>query len=172
MVVEFGLQQSMTYNPGPDRYILKPRGVRIISVDKAALIKGSIDHASLQNNAQCNTTEAGGIAGKVYLYSGHSLNPTKLADNFDPAVSANPDGMIAPVSSASLDSDTYSMSYLDAGNYTLAVSCHDENDDAEQLQSLPIPTPEGQLVELSVVEGQTSTCSIGNEQLQCDQDTP
>jgi len=77
MVVEFGLQQSMTYNPGPDRYILKPRGVRIISVDKAALVKGGVDHASLQTNQNCESLETGGIAGSVYLYPGTSLETKK-----------------------------------------------------------------------------------------------
>jgi len=74
MVVEFGLQQSMTYNPGPDRYILKPRGVRIVSIEEASLIDGVIDHSSLQAFEQCDALDLGGTAGNIYLYEGHSLD--------------------------------------------------------------------------------------------------
>jgi hypothetical protein len=42
-VIEFGLRQAMTYNPGPDRYILKPTGVRIVRLEDAASISGTVD---------------------------------------------------------------------------------------------------------------------------------
>src|SRR3990167_2033550 len=51
-VVEFDLRQAMTYNPGPpgpDRYILKPRGVRIIGVEDAATLTGTITTPATMN---------------------------------------------------------------------------------------------------------------------------
>ena len=160
MVVEFGLQQSMTYNPGPDRYILKPRGVRIVSVDQAALVAGKIDHAALQANEACGALELGGTPGNVYLYSGHGIDPTTLADNFDADIAANENGLIAPYSSSSLMNDTFALSYLEPGDYTLAVSCNESTDDADLLEQLVVPNPAGQIIEFSIVEGQTLSCDI------------
>ncbi len=45
-VIEFDLRKAMTYNPGPpgpDRYILKPTGVRVVEVAAAASISGTVD---------------------------------------------------------------------------------------------------------------------------------
>lgn len=160
MVVEFGLQQSMTYNPGPDRYILKPNGVRIVSVDQAALVTGDINHTALQVNETCAALELGGTAGNIYLYAGHSLTAESMADNFNIEVASNAEGFIAPIASSSLANNTFSLSYLEAGDYTLAVSCHEEADDADQLQQLGIPDPPGQIVEFSINIGQTLSCAI------------
>ena len=168
LVVEFGLQQSMTYNPGPDRYILKPRGVRILSVDQAALVKGDIDHVALQAENTCTALETGGSAGAVYLYPGHSLDVSKLADNFDADIPTNADDLIAPVASSSLIRDTFSLSYLEAGDYTLAVSCHNDDDDADQLEEIDIPNPTDQVTEISISTGQTLSCSIPLTETGCE----
>ena len=160
MVVEFGLQQSMTYNPGPDRYILKPRGVRIVAVDQAALVTGNIDHAALQANEACSALELGGTAGNVYLYTGHGNDPTTLADNFDETIATTENGLIAPFASASLMNESFSLSYLEAGDYTLAVSCNETADDADLIEQLMVPNPADQVIEFSIVEGQTLSLSL------------
>jgi len=139
MVVEFGLQQSMTYNPGPDRYILKPR----------------------------EALGSGGTAGKIYLYEGHSLNVTKLADNFDPALLPDQNDMVAPIASSSLDANGYILSYIEPGNYTLVVSCHTESDDAELLEGLSIPNPAAQLIEMTLAQGDSLDCAVPLEQSTC-----
>lgn len=160
LVVEFGLQQSMTYNPGPDRYILKPRGVRIVAVDQAALVTGNVDHAALQVNEACSALELGGTAGNIYLYAGHGIDPTTLGDNFDESIAANEDGLIAPFASSSLMNDSFSLSYLESGDYTLAVSCNETADDADLIEGLSVPNPADQVIEISIVEGQTLSCDI------------
>ncbi len=161
MVVEFGLQQSMTYNPGPDRYILKPRGVRIISVDQAALVTGTINHTTLQANSSCTALDLGGTAGSVYLYPGHGIALGDFGDNFDAELLSNNDNLkVAPITSASLKNGAFSLSYLEAGDYTLAVSCHDEPDDADQLEELTIPNPEDQIAEFTIAVGQTVECPV------------
>ncbi len=168
MVVEFGLQQSMTYNPGPDRYILKPRGVRIVSVDEASLVDGVIDHNALQANDQCKALDLGVTAGNIYLYEGHSLDRSRLADNFDPALQTNATEMIAPIASSSLQSSNYALSYLEPGDYTLAVACHSESDDAETLNSISIPNPTDQLKELTLTEGDWLSCAIPFSEQSCE----
>jgi len=160
MVVEFGLQQSMTYNPGPDRYILKPRGVRIVAVDEASMISGTIDHSALHALEQCEALDAGGTSGTLYLYEGHALDVTKLADNFDAAVLTDAAGMISPIASTSLQETEYTLSYIEPGNYTLALGCHTASDDADILDNLTVPNPTAQLVELSLNAGNSLSCSI------------
>ena len=167
MVVEFGLQQSMTYNPGPDRYILKPRGVRIVSVDEAANVSGTIDHGLLQAFEQCDPTDLGGTSGKLYIYEGHGLDATALADNYDPAVAADATNKVAPIASSSLDAEIYVLSYLEPGNYTLSVSCHAEVDDADGLDNIVVPNPANQLTEISLSEGNSLVCSIPLDESSC-----
>ena len=159
MVVEFGLQQSMTYNPGPDRYLLKPRGVRIVSVDKASLITGTIDHATLQADSRCLPTDTGGTMGNIYLYSGNTLDSAALTDNFDPETQNNQD-RIAPVASSSLDSDSFSLAFLEAGDYTLAVGCSSVPDDADLSENLVVPTPENEILEFGLGDAESITCNI------------
>ena len=160
MVVEFGLQQSMTYNPGNDRYILKPRGVRIVSVDAAALVTGTIDHAALQINDGCEALETGGTSGSLYLYQGHVLDPSLLADNFNPDIETDATSRFAPVASSSLNKNSFPLSYLEPGDYTLAISCNNEFDDADFLEDLPVPNPADQIFELTVAAGQALSCGL------------
>jgi len=160
MVVEFGLQQSMTYNPGPDRYNLKPRGVRIVSVDEASLVDGNIIHSALQANGQCEALDLGGTAGSVYLYEGHSLDTAYLADNFDPELVNNAGDSIAPIASASLQSENFALSYLEPGDYTVAVACHSEFDGADTLERISIPNPGTQVTEITLKKGDWLSCSV------------
>ncbi len=160
MVVEFGLQQSMTYNPGPDRYILKPRGVRIVSVDQASLIEGQIDHSALQANEGCDALELGGTAGKIYLYQGHSHDAAMLVDNFDPTLLTEASAYISPIASTSMQTDEYTLSYLEPGPYTLAISCHSELDDADVLDNITVPNPLSQIIEITLGDSDWMNCAI------------
>lgn len=160
MVVEFGLQQSMTYNPGPDRYILKPRGVRIVSIDQASLIEGQIDHGALQANEGCDALDLGGTAGNVYLYQGHSHDRAMLADNFDPTLLTEASVQISPIASASMQTDAFTLSYLEPGPYTLAISCHSELDDADVLENITVPNPVSQIIEITLGEADWMNCAI------------
>ncbi len=160
MVVEFGLAQSMTYNPGPDRYILKPRGVRIVSVDEAAALQGSIVQALLQENQSCLATDTGGTRGSAYLYPGHGLDNSLLTDNFIVEEGEDLPENIAPTASSNLEGDSYIFSYLEPGDYTLAVSCHSEDDSASAIEGFEIPNPQNQLIEIRLEAGQTLSCNL------------
>lgn len=164
LIVEFGLQQSMTYNPGPDRYILKPRGVRIVALEAAAVVNGNIDHAALQSmDATCVATGEGeniASAGNVYLYEGAASDTQTLADNFDASLESSASNYLTPIASASLSGQTFTFSYLEPGTYTLAVSCHDQDDDADLLQQLGVPNPPGQSTQFELIRGQSLDCNI------------
>lgn len=168
-VIEFGLRQSMTYNPGPDRYILKPRGVRIVQLEQAAAIEGTLDVNALHLQS-CMDKEDVTVGNVIYLYTGLGLDSEAMADDFDPdSAGADADNRIAPIASAIPDSDSrFIFSYLEPGDYTLAVSCDAANDDADALDTaITVPSSDTQVIETSVAAGQRKTCSLGAETISC-----
>lgn len=170
-VVEFALNHAMTYNPGPDRYILKPRGVRIVRLDEAAHISGTVDLSNIHLREECNDKLDSSVGNVAYLYSGHDLNEQLLGDmfvrsddsseflEFDADVPAN---IIQPVASTPIDGVTgdYLFSYLKEGSYTLAISCKAENDDPVIFDNIGIPLPAGQLIELELGNGNSLECNF------------
>ena len=163
-IIEFNLHKAMTYNPGPDRYILKPRGVRVVDVETAASISGVVSSELFNGNgtSPCNGKVNDKVGNVIYLYQGHDLNVDNLADNFDSDVDAGaPDTAIAPYASETVAEDgTYEIAYLPPGNYTLAFTCEAEEDDSELLDDIVIPSPDTQIVELNLTEGESETCDL------------
>ena len=161
-IIEFDLRKSMTYNPGPDRYILKPRGVRIVDLAKASSIDGSVDSMLFNSTPPCDGKIDPLLGNVMYLYSGHALNPTLLADVYDIDVTQNtavPLGALEPYSAATVAADgSFVFSYVEPGDYTLAFSCAAEQDDPEQYEALVIPSPETEIVEFSLQADQSLTC--------------
>lgn len=168
-VVEFGLRQSMTYNPGPERYILKPRGVRVVTLEQAAAIEGRVDLEALHLAAPCDAKPDTTLGNAVYLYGGHRLDAAALADDFDVEVVGQAGaGRVAPLASAVLGSDgEFLFSYLEPGNYTLAASCAAADDDPDRFDAIVVPEPTSQRVETSVARGERSRCALGGEVPDC-----
>ncbi|WKE65408.1 DUF4382 domain-containing protein [Gallaecimonas kandeliae] len=156
--IDFNLRKAMTYNPGPQRYILKPRG---ISLEESAIlgkIDGTVDPALAES---CNTGTDTNY-GFVYLYSGHNL--TNLADDFDAGAAGAPSDASIPVASMAVtlqddgnpsttDPYGYQFGLLMPGDYTLAFSCDGINDQPETYEGLTIPNPAGLVYELSLTDG-------------------
>ena len=157
--IDFNLRKAMTYNPGPQRYILKPRGVSL----KNTAVLGQIGGTVAANLAtSCNTGTDSSNYGFVYLYSGHGL--TNLADDFDTGASGVPSDAAAPVASvavtladdgnpATTDPYTYQFGLLMPGDYTVAFSCDGINDQPETYEGLTIPNPAGLSYELNLTDG-------------------
>mgnify|MGYP000187927270 FL=1 len=160
-VVEFGLRQAMTYNPGPDRYILKPRGVRVVRLENASTVAGTVDLAAIHILEGCSDKVDASVGNVAYLYAEHNLDVSLLGDVFiredddqedpevDEDVAAN---IIAPTVATAIDGGTgdFLFSYLNTGDYTLAISCKAENDDPVIYDGIDIPLPDAQLVELTL----------------------
>jgi len=157
--IEFDLRKSLVLrgNSGNNNgYILKPHGVTIIDNDTAASLKGTVD-STLFSAGDCENDSG----NYVYLYDGHSLDATKLVDNFDvdddefngvlPIV-----GSLVPHASTSVDLSTgdYAFGYLVSGNYTVAFSCSAVDDDPAQFDSLTIPNPTLQIEEIILPDSQ------------------
>ncbi len=161
-ILEFGLRKAMTYNPTPERYILKPRGVRIIELDRGTTIEGIVE-ADLYNGAPPCNEKADPFAGNVmYLYQGIGLDPADFADDFDPALDPNAAASyLEPFATEMVAADgTYLFAYLPAGDYTLAFSCDAADDDPDFDDDIIIPSPEDQLIEVSLAPGERWACDF------------
>jgi hypothetical protein len=160
-VLEFDLSRAMTYNPGPDRYILKPRGVRVVDVEEAASISGTVDPA-LFDAGDCASKPDPSVGNVVYLYAGHGLDLARLGDVFDPQtdpVAASQ--WIEPYASERVASDgSYLVAYLPAGPYTVAFACDAANDDPDVDDGIVIPDPAGQWAEVSLPPGHVGVCDF------------
>jgi len=171
-VVEFGLRQAMTYNPGPERYILKPTGVRIVRLEDAANISGTVDLST----ASCLAADDASLSHVAYLYAGHDLDASLLGDVFvreaDIEVSVDnvagtdfddvvADNIIAPVVSTSIDENgDYLFSYINAGDYTVGIACNAAVDDPTLYDGITVPSPSGLVVELAVAQNQGMVCDF------------
>lgn len=164
-VLEFDLRKAMTYNPGSkDRYILKPRGVRVVEAEAAASISGdvAIELFSGNGTSPCFDKVDETVGNVIYLYQGHDLDWANLADNFDSTVDVDaPVTAIAPYTSQGVEADgSYGVFYLPAGDYTLAFTCQAENDDPDYLDGIVIPSPETEIVQLSLGVGEPKICDL------------
>lgn len=170
IMVEFGLREALTYNPGPDRYILKPRGVRVVDVAAAVAIGGdaALDAFALNPSCSAAAPALDPPVYVVYAYQGHGLADADLADSFDPAVAGSvPAGKVAPYASAAVSDDgdgtySYLLPYLPAGDYTLAFSCAAAGDDPEAFDDLSVPLPALQRTELAAGAGERWRCDFAD----------
>jgi len=177
--IDFDLRRAMTYNPTPDRYILKPRGVRIVDSALAASLSGEVDSVLFDTSADtfCSGKVNPEAGNAVYLYAGSALNPTKLGDAFDPAIDPAPADIIEPyaVSSVLLNDNgtpgnladdywAYNFGFVPAGTYTLGFSCNALGDDPElydeDTTGQIVPRPADQYVEVELISGQTGRCDL------------
>ena len=161
-ILEFGLRQAMTYNPGPDRYILKPRGVRIVEVTRGSTVGGIVDPVLFDGVPPCDAKEFATVGNVVYLYQGHDLDPADLGDDFDPEMDPEAAAsLLSPYASETVAADgSYLFSYMPAGNYTLAFSCDATEDDPEMDDGIFIPLPEDEIVEVSTSPGEDWACDF------------
>jgi len=157
-VVEFGLRHAMTYNPGPDRYILKPRGVRVVRLADASNISGNVDLST----TSCFSAGDDSLSHIAYLYEGHALDAELLGDVFDREIDIDvPENIIAPAVATSIDENgDYLFSYLNDGDYTVAVSCNAPSDSAADYDEIIIPSPAGLLIELALDKETHMTCDF------------
>jgi Domain of unknown function (DUF4382) len=161
-VVEFPLMHAMTYNPSPHRYILKPRGLRIVDVVLGATLSGSVDPSLFEAGEGCADKADPTEGNVVYLYQGHGLDIDALGDLFDPDVDTDAAANLEPPFSAEhvAADGSYLFSYLPAGTYTVAFACDAADDDPELDDGILIPNPADEWIELDVATGEDRICDV------------
>jgi hypothetical protein len=163
--LDFDLRKAMTYNPGPDRYILKPRGVRVVSEQLASTLQGVVDNIILNLDPGCMDKAVPAAGNVVYLYQNHNLTGS-LVDVYDPDIATGvPASAVNPYATATVyqasdSSWRYHFGYLPAGDYTLAFSCHAEGDHGDTYDRIAIPLPGTQRTEVTLTAGQQSECNL------------
>lgn len=132
LMLDFDLRKSIT-DPNPNDqlgdYILRPT-VRTIATAASGRISGTVDPTLI--------SQLGGVPGcSVYVFNG---NDAVLDDVFIPFEPAQADpNQNNPLTTARISEDgtnSYTAAFLPAGNYTAAVTCDAEIDNADSNDSL------------------------------------
>ncbi len=131
--LEFDLRKSMTNPVGQSHYILKPRGVRLVDNSEVGHITGTVAETLLTDNQEAygclfSPEDLATSVASVYLYTGADLDIATLADN-----GGDEDNQPLASTTVAFDGvDTYNfeIGFVNAGDYTIAVSC-DVSDDPE-----------------------------------------
>lgn len=127
--------------------------------DEATSLSGTVD-PTLFDEGTCSLS-----TGKyVYLYQG-SVATSTLGDLVDESDSefntVVPDGVVSPYSSTEVaDDGSYAFGYLPEGDYTVAFNCDGDDDSSIQYDGLTIPNPDGQVAEVTLTVGTTSTVNF------------
>ncbi|TAA45042.1 DUF4382 domain-containing protein [Corallincola spongiicola] len=154
LTIDFNLRKSMTYNPGPDRYILKPRGVSLVDNAGTGTISGMVGD-TLMTSAEC---AADGAISVAYLYAGSPEGT--LGDEYDPEM--NPDvTAVEPFASVATDeTGAFNFGFVPVGTHTLTLHCGTTEDDPDSFEGLAIPTPTDATVAVTVAEDTETSCDL------------
>lgn len=149
LMLDFDLRKSITDPSSGLDYILRPT-VRVVETAASGSITGEIDPNLI--------TSLGGFTGcSVYAFTG---NDAVLDDVYIPIDSSIPDEQNNPISTAKVVYENsiyqYTVSFLPAGNYTVALTCNADIDSAATDDILVFSEP----VNVSVVAGTTSDRDI------------
>lgn len=127
--LEFDLRKAMVNPPGQNGYLLKPTGLRLVNNSEVGHLEGQVAEGLLiTNSCTVAPADASVPVATVYLYQGADRPLDELSDN-------GGDNNYQPYASTNVYFDgvseyNYSIGYIDAGNYTAALSC-DIQDDPE-----------------------------------------
>lgn len=127
--VEFDLHQGLVNPVGQAGYFLKPRGVRLVDNALIGHIEGSVAEALLiTNECPVAPTDVSLPVATVYLYPGHDLVATDLADiggteTIEPYA-------VTGVYYDNVSAYQFELGFVDQGDYTAAWTCQ-LDDDAE-----------------------------------------
>lgn len=145
--LEFDLRKAIVNPPGQNGYLLKPAGLRLVNNSEIGHLAGQVAEGLLINNS-CTVAPADASVpvAAVYLYQGANRPLTELSDNggnntYQPYTSTN-------VYFDGVSEYNYSIGFIEADNYTVAVSC-DVADDPEQADEIEFLQAQNVLISAS-----------------------
>jgi hypothetical protein len=145
--IEFDLMKSLVLrgnDPAKNGYIIKPHGVRIVSL-----------YGDITGTVSAENTNLGPCM--VYLYDGAPTTLADLFDSSDESFIGEVPTAIEPLAATTVAVDgNYSIGFVPEGDYTVALRCNTEIDNNVQYDQLVIPSPEGNSQTVKVSVGNTS----------------
>ncbi|HEY5810747.1 MAG TPA: DUF4382 domain-containing protein [Povalibacter sp.] len=116
LALSLDLRKSLSFNDDNDEYTLTP-ALRSTPADKAAQISGNVD-------IRCSAGSSLAQGGAVYLFTGADIEPNDIGSAVVPYATA------AVIADQFSGFSTYSLRYLTPGDYTIAVTCNGDEDEA------------------------------------------
>lgn len=131
--LEFDLRKAMVLS-NPQKYLLKPTGLRLVNTSEIGHLEGTVSEAFLlANNCTVAPADQNQPVAAVYLYPGADLELSTLAD-YGGTETVTPYAS-APVLFDGVSGYSYELGFIDAANYTAALTCQ-LNDEPEQNDEL------------------------------------
>lgn len=165
--IEFGLGLSLGAINDAESYRLGTEGIRVVDNSTSASVGGSISTDLFSEGDVCAAKTDPLAGNRVYLYSGHGLVATDLADAHTadsdtaiPAAAIMPLAIAQPIANDAFARWDYIIAYLPAGDYTLAFSCVAEDDHPADYDGFAIPAPAAQLYEITLATAANKTCDL------------
>lgn len=150
VVVDFDLRNAIVAPKSGDAYWLKPT-LRVINADDVGVISGSID-PMLLSGTDCSANPSTGAGAAVYVYNGANVTPDDVGGS-----GSNPLASTLLALDERSGGFAYTVAWLPAASYTVALNCDAEQDDPQADDDLDFPTT---LSNITVTAGQTSTADF------------
>lgn len=148
LMLDFDVRKSITDpNGGNPDYILRPT-VRLIESAASGAVGGTVDATLIAS--------LGGGACSVYVYDGNNATTDDVYIPVNIAIPASQNNPVTTAKIATDGSNTYTASFLPAGDYTLAVTCDAVDDSAASDDTLTFSDAQN----VTVVAGTTSTANF------------
>ena len=112
--IDFDVRKSLAYNPGPDRYILRPT-LRLVDNVEVGEIAGTVDSTLI--STACGSDDTKPYPGSVYIFSGADEIPDDIGGENEPLVTV-------PVNQETFG---FIAAFIPAGDYTVSYTCDEDN---------------------------------------------
>lgn len=139
--LEFDLRKAVVATASNRNYQLKPTGLRLVDTSQIGHLKGNISETLLLN-AACPLApkDTRAPVAAVYLYKGANLAADTLGDNGGVAPNLPYASAMVKYDGASLYQ--YEIGFVDAGSYTVGVTCQltDDPEKADPISFIQLKT--------------------------------
>lgn len=128
--LEFDLRRALIAPPGLPSYQLKPRGIRLVDNAEVGHIEGSLSEALLlEHGCEVPPEDVSQAVAAIYFYEGHNIAIDDMQDNQDN--DNDPYASLAVYFDGAMNYN-FELGFVQAGNYTVAVTCETFDDPVEE----------------------------------------
>lgn len=117
LVIDFDLRKSVHPQDSNNDYVLRP-ALRLLIENESGSVTGTVASSLLDANSQCRDN-TGALTAAVYVFKGKDV----VANDVDGSSTD-------PLNSTLVNADrTYTIAFLEEGDYTVSLTCEAKNDD-------------------------------------------